>query len=401
MNDQETTKAKSTAVAKVKAPASSQVIAAESVQAEEVPTIPLDSLRALSTLQPEVLVRPVGATQTTTVPEPLVAQPSEYHRSLGEWTQIWWDGIRPTYLSFAILPLLLGSALAWLPTITPKLPRGDFHFQRFVLALVAVIFLQLGANLINDYYDYLDGVDTSNSLGPGGLIQQGLIKPSRVLMLGFALLVVGVIAGCLAALQSGWLTFGIGAIGIAIAYFYSAPPRSLASLTLGEVVSFWAFGPLMTLGAYTLQLNRIDSVPLIYGVSLGLLLTGAVYLNNMRDIESDVQARRHTLATLLDVRANRVLCTLLLLGAYVPILLLGVPSHGPHLILITLWTLPGMSVVLLGMYRTMTPASLHLCMRQLLKLAMFFVLLLIVAVSISTYWQLWPRFGIPGLPFLF
>src|ERR1700688_3609668 len=107
MKDQEAPKAQDTTVAKKKAPTSSQVVAAESVQAEEVPTIPLDSLQTLSTLQPEVQVRPVALSQAATVPEPLVVQPAEYRRGLREWMHIVWDGLRPPYLFFAILPLSL------------------------------------------------------------------------------------------------------------------------------------------------------------------------------------------------------------------------------------------------------------------------------------------------------
>src|SRR6266851_2365255 len=73
-----------TAIVKKNAPVSSQVIAAESVQAEDVPTIPLDSLQTLSTLQPEVSIRAITATHVATLPEPLVVQPAEYRRGPGD-----------------------------------------------------------------------------------------------------------------------------------------------------------------------------------------------------------------------------------------------------------------------------------------------------------------------------
>lgn len=401
MKDQETSKTEKAARAQKKAPVSSQVIAAESVEAEEVPTIPLDSLQTLSTLQPEISVKSVTATRTATLPEPLVVQPAEYRRSLAEWLRIWRDGLRLFYLWFAILPLALGSALAWFSTVSPKRPLGDFHPQRFLTALAAVLLLQLSANLLNDYYDYLRGVDTSNSLGPGGLIQQGLIKPARVLAFALFLLIIGAFLGALAALYGGVPAVVFGVLGLLGAYFYSAPPRALSSLTLGEVTVFWLFGPLLTLGAYTIQLEKIDSQPLAYSIALGLLITAAIYINDMRDRESDLQARKYTLATLLGLRVNRVVCTLLLLGAYAPILLLGIPSHGPHLILITLWTLPGLTAVLLGLYRTATPASLHITMRQVLRLAILFTFLLIVSLAITTYWHLLPAISLPSIPTIF
>jgi len=401
MKNQEVPNSKDTAIASQKAPVSSQVIAAESVQAEEVPTIPLDSLHTLSTLQPEVSVHPVTATQVVTLPEPLVVQPAEYRRGPGEWVRIWVDGIRPYYLWFAVLPLALGSVLAWLASISTHQPFGDFHLQRFAVALVAVCLLQTGANLLNDYYDYIGGVDTSNSLGPGGLIQQGLIKPARVLALGLFFLIIGAFAGVLAALYGGIPAFIFGALGLLGAYFYSAPPRALSRLTLGEVVSFWLFGPLLTLGAYVIQRGKIDNLPMVCSISLGLLISAMLYMNDMRDIESDAQAHKYTLASLLNVRVNRLVCTLLLLGAYIPILVLGIPSHSPHLILITLWTLPGMVTILIALYRTTTPASLHTTMHKALKLTILFTILLIIALTISTYQSWLPSFSLPGIQSIF
>src|SRR5436853_1915686 len=91
------------AVAIAKAATSSQIVTADSVEAEEVPTIPLGSLQTLSTLQPEVSIHSVASTRSVTMPAPLVVQPSEYRRSVGEWLSVWWDGIRPTYLPLSIM----------------------------------------------------------------------------------------------------------------------------------------------------------------------------------------------------------------------------------------------------------------------------------------------------------
>lgn len=402
MKNQEAPESEDSAITKEKASVSSQVVAAEAVQAEEVPTIPLESIQTLSTLQPEVSVRAVTATQVATLPEPLVVQPAEYRRGPGEWLRIWWDGIRPAYLWFSLLPLTLGSVLAWLASISTRQPLGDFHFQRFVIALVSLCLLQIGANLLNDYYDYIGSVDTSNSLGPGGLIQQGLIKPARVLAMGLFLLIIGAFSGALVAFYGGVTAFILGLLGVLGAYFYSAPPRALSRLTLGEVVSFWLFGPLLVLGGYVIQRGQIDSsLPLIWSISPGLLVSASLYVNDMRDVESDIQARKYTLASLLSIRMNRLVATLLFLGAYVPVLVLGLPSHGPHLVLITLWTLPGMVAIFVALYRTTTPASLHVTMHKAIRLTILFTLLLLIALTISTYQNWLPSLSLPGLPQFF
>jgi 1,4-dihydroxy-2-naphthoate octaprenyltransferase len=382
---------------------SPHVVTAESVQAEEVPTIPLESLQTLSTLEPAVSVRAVEATQSVRLPAPLVVQPSEYHRSLGEWLQVWWEGIRPGYLPLAIMPVLVGSTLAWTQGVSPGTPFGSFHFFLFIAVLFAVVALQVGANLVNDYYDYIKGIDTSNPLGPGGLIQQGLIRPTRVLNFGLILLALGSLMGALVALAGGLYVYLFGLIGLLCAYFYSATARSLSSLALGELVSFCVFGPLLTLGAYMVETggfaNRAALVSvLLYSLPLGLLATAVVHVNDMRDVESDVQARKRTLASVQGLRWGRVEYILLVVGAYAIIVALGLPHGAPHLVLITLWTLPILLVAITGVMRADMPASLHLVMRETLKLVTYFALLLIAALIVSALMIVLPHLPSHILP---
>jgi len=382
---------------RIQAITSAHIVTAESVQAEEVPTIPLGSMHTISELQPEVEVHSVASTQSVHLPAPLVVHPAEYHRGFAEWLRIWWNGMRPGYLPLSLLPVLVGSALAWTQSITAKTPRGEFHPQRFLALLLTVVCLQIGAHLVNDYYDYLRGVDTSNSLGPGGLIQQGLIKPVRVLSIGLIMLLLGAGFGVFTALAGGALLFLFVLFGLICAYFYSATAFSISSLTLGEVVAFLIFGPVLTLIAYLVQTGHVDRTVLAYGLSLGLLATAFIHLNNMRDAESDAQAGKRTLASYLDLRVSRALYLLFLLGAYAPILVLAVPRHAPHLLLLTLWTLPGLVVLLSGVLRTDSPPSLHLHMNKTLAFETLFAILLMAALIITAYWHL---LALPSLPVL-
>ncbi len=375
-----------------------EIVTAEAVQAEEVPTIPIGSMRTVSALQPEISVHDVSSTTGVRLPVPLIVHPEEYRRSAGEWVRIWWNGIRPSYLPLSLLPVLLGSVLAWTQTITPASMRGNFHPQRFIAVLLAVVFLQTGAHLVNDYYDYVGGVDTTNALGPGGLIQQGFIKPVRVLTLGLLMLGLGIVCGMLVLVSSGsLLLFFIGVFGLFSAYFYSATSHSLSSMAMGELISFLIFGPLLTISAFLVQGEQLNRTVFLYSLSPGLLAAACIYLNNMRDAEGDAQAGKSTLAALLNLRLSRVIYLLLLLGAYVPILVLGLPHGAPHLILITFWTLPGLAVLISGVMRTDSPASLHLHMRKTLALEALFTLLLMVALIVTTYMGLvhLPTFTLP------
>ena len=213
MQQKDSSKSDGIPSSQIKVLTSAQIVTAESVQAEGVPTIPLGSMQTISALQPEVAIHAMTSTQAVRLPTPLIVHPSEYHRGLGEWLHIWLNGMRPAYLPLSFLPVLLGSVLAWTQSITVATPRGNFHLQRFVATLLAVMFLQIGAHLVNDYYDYLRGIDTSNALGPGGLIQQGLIKPVRVLTIGLLMLALGAMFGLLASLAGGALIFAFALLG--------------------------------------------------------------------------------------------------------------------------------------------------------------------------------------------
>src|SRR5450432_1063161 len=203
-----------------RATASTRVVTADSVQAEDVPTIPIGSLETINALEPEVSVHSVASTRSVRIPAPLVVQPSEYRRTPNEWLQVWLDGIRPFYLPLSFLPAILGSVLAWTQTISAQTPLGHFHVLPFVGMLVSLFFLQLGAHLINDYYDYLRSIDTSNALGPGGLIQQGLVKPTSILISGLVLLGLGILSGLIVASAGGVVLYVFGLIGVLCAYFY-------------------------------------------------------------------------------------------------------------------------------------------------------------------------------------
>lgn len=387
----------------LKAGASSQIVTAESVQSEEIPTIPLGSFQAVSALQPEVAVRSVATSKTIQLPAPLVAQPTEYRRSLGEWLEIWWEGVRPAYVGLALLPALLGIVLAWAPTINAQNPLGHLRFLHLIVMLAALVTLQLGANVVNDYYDYIKGIDTSNTLGPGGLIQQGLIKPSRVLLIGFALLGIGVLLGIVALTSGNPALYLLGVLGLLCAYFFSATKHALSSLLLGEVACFLIYGPFIMLGAYLIQAGTISHTELmkllVYSLPVGLLAVAVVHVNNMRDMESDNDAGKYTPALLLGLRFSRVFYALLILGAYAIVAALGIPRHTPHLILITFWTLPTLVVALTGIVRADLPTSLHIELRETLKLHTFFVILLIIGLLATTLIPVLPHLPSHLLPF--
>jgi 1,4-dihydroxy-2-naphthoate octaprenyltransferase len=378
-----------------------KIVAADPIQAEDVPTIPIDSLELVASLKPAISVHCVDKTSLPNLPAPLVAQPSEYQRSLSEWLQIWWDGIRPGYLSLSLSPILLGTTLAWTQTVHAQTPLGQLDLAHLLGSIVLAFLIQIAGHLINDYYDYVRGIDTGNILGSGGLIQQRYVKPTLVLMIGLILLGMGTIFGLIFSIGRGSLMLYLfGLLIILGAYFYSAPPRPLSSIALGEISGFILFGPLLTLGAYMAQTgSSLPASAFIYSLPPGLLAMAVIHTNNIRDRETDANSQKLTLVHFMGLRASRIIYLLLLFIAYSIIGVLGVIHQGPHLILITFLALPPLVIVISGIIRTTASAGFHLVMRETLRIEIYFVLLLIAGLVLTALIPVLPHVPAHLLPF--
>src|SRR5579864_100156 len=284
----------------------SKIVAADPTRAEQVPTIPIASMELVASLQPAVSVHSVDVTDFANPPTPLVVQSSEYQRSRGEWFQIWWDGIRPDYFSLSLLPILLGTTLAWTRTVSAQTPLGRLDLGHLIAGILMALLIQSGGHLINDYYDYVRRIDTGNLFGSGGLIQQRYVKPTLVLKIGLMLLGIGAICGLGFSVGKGSLLYLFCLIIVLGAYFYSAPPRPLSSIMLGEIIGFCFFGPLLTLGAYMAQTNG-SFLPsaVLYSLPPGLLATAVIHTNNIRDSETDANAGKLTIMHLMGMKMSR------------------------------------------------------------------------------------------------
>ncbi len=200
----------------------------------------------------------------------------------------WLLACRLKTLPAALAPVILGTALA--------IGDGGFHLQSAVLCLLGALIMQIGTNLANDYYDFKKGTDTSDRIGPVRVTQAGLIPPSTVrnaYILAFG--VVLVIAFQL-SLRGGWPLILIGVTGIACGVLYTAGPRPLGYNGLGEIFVFIFFGPVAVAGTYYVQMREINPAIILAGVGPGLLSAAILVVNNLRDIETDTQANKRTLA---------------------------------------------------------------------------------------------------------
>lgn len=234
---------------------------------------------------------------------------------------------RMPFLSAVLMPALIGAAYA-ATYVLPELTAG-FHWAHFLLTLAGVILLHLGSNVMNDYFDVKDGTDPLNTQyfqqysGGSRAIELGLITLKGTRRLGLALLAAGVLTGLYLAWSTGWPTLVIGLAGLAIGYFYTAPPvRLVARNGLGELGIALAFGPLITLGMAYVLTQQLDWVAFVAGIPAGLLTANILLINEFPDAPSDAQTGKNHLVVTFGKRVSIAIYLAILLMAFLFHLLL-------------------------------------------------------------------------------
>ena len=225
----------------------------------------------------------------------------------------WLSGARPRTLPAAIVPVTVGSGVAF--------GYGRFSLWRAALALVVALALQVGVNYANDYSDGVRGTD-ERRVGPVRLVAAGLARPRRVLTAALACFATACVSGfALAAVTSWWLLL-LGAAAVAAAWTYTGGSHPYGYRGMGEAAVFVFFGVAAVAGTAYVQMDRLTWLALAASVPVGLLSCALLVVNNLRDIPSDTIAGKRTLAVLIGDQRTRVLyagCTLIPFGMVVVI----------------------------------------------------------------------------------
>jgi 1,4-dihydroxy-2-naphthoate polyprenyltransferase len=207
---------------------------------------------------------------------------------------------RLQFIPLIIVPAILGTTLAY---------RFDHVFNPLYLGLTlcGVTLLHLGANAIDDCYDYENGVDEiANSIFPkdfGGWkpLPRGLITLRKAKIVSYALF-----AGSLVFAAFFWLVVGVwslilGAMGILLAIVYTAPPLKLdyRGYALGEMSILLAFGPIPVLGSFYVQTGMLSLLPILVSIPVGLLTVTILIDHDLIFYEVYSTAKKFSLATVL------------------------------------------------------------------------------------------------------
>jgi 1,4-dihydroxy-2-naphthoate octaprenyltransferase len=230
---------------------------------------------------------------------------------------------RPRTLPAAIAPVLVGTAVA-------IEEHGDLpRVAAFIAALIGSIFIQIGTNLANDYSDAKRGADTVDRLGPVRVTASGLVAPRSVLIATWLAFGVAVAAGIYLATVAGWIIIAVGVASIAAGVLYTGGPRPYGYAGLGELFVFLFFGLVAVNGSYYVQLEQLDWLPFGLSVAVGFLVTAILVVNNVRDIDTDRRAGKHTLAVRLGRERARRFYLALIAGAYLALLVTLAANGGP------------------------------------------------------------------------
>jgi 1,4-dihydroxy-2-naphthoate octaprenyltransferase len=209
----------------------------------------------------------------------------------------WLAGTRPRTLPAAVVPVFIGTGVAF--------GYGRFSPWRAVLALVVALALQIGVNYANDYSDGIRGSD-ERRVGPTRLVAGGLARPKQVLAAAFGCFGVACVAGLVLAIATSWWLILVGAGAVAAAWFYTGGSHPYGYRGLGEVAVFTFFGLAAVAGTAYVQLVRFSWLELIAAIPAGLLSCALLMINNLRDIGSDADVGKRTLAVLLGDARSRV-----------------------------------------------------------------------------------------------
>ena len=252
---------------------------------------------------------------------------------------LWVVKTRAPFFTASIVPILLGTLIAWART-------GTFYPGYFFLTLVGGVCLHAGVNMTNDYFDHTWGSDEVNRefaapfTGGSRLIQMGIVAPKTMLWQGLAFLLVGGLIGLFLAYTRGLVVLWLGLFGALTGYFYTAPPLRLVATGFGELFISLDFGVLMVLGAYYTQATQLSSEAAVASLPVALLIAAVLYINEFQDMKADGEVGKNQIVVRLGRRRATIGYGLLMIATYSSLILGVILASVSPLALLGLLTVP-------------------------------------------------------------
>lgn len=236
------------------------------------------------------------------------------------------------FLPLTVIMVSLGTAIAAY--------EGYLHWGHVFLAMVGSILVHMTVNVINDYYDYVDGIDLNTQRTPfsggSGVLPLNLLKPKQAFWFATTCLLIAMVIGFYFVMEKGWLLFPLLLVAGFSAYFYNV---YLAKWHMGEIFAGIGFGPLLVLGSYYVQAGGYSWEALVASLAPGILTTNLLFLNEFPDWEADQKGGRRHFVISLGKKDASYLFVVLLITSYLCILVGVFTKMMPVVTLIGLGTI--------------------------------------------------------------
>lgn len=246
----------------------------------------------------------------------------------------WWNALRPWSLHGAVVPVLIGGAVAYHGSSFDAL-----GWIIFVMILIASVLIQAAVNLLNTYGDFVQGTDTEENETRSPELVTGVLSPKKVKLAGFGCLGLVCLFGLVFIWYSGWNILFWGMLGVIGAGTYTTGV-SYKYHGLGQPMVFAMMGVLMPIGTYCVLMDggfSWDAV--ILGLPNAFLITAVLCGNETRDYAEDKAARVRTLASHFSREGALKLYLSEVFAAFVLLIVLAASSAVPSLCLLALLSL--------------------------------------------------------------
>ena len=231
--------------------------------------------------------------------------------------KLWLFAFRLRTLPLSVSGIIIGGCIAYY--------NGFFNFKIFGLAILVTLAFQILSNLANDYGDGVKGTDNNNRIGPERAVQSGKITPEEMyeaIKINILVIIFLVFMLVLASFGTrnflySLLFFILGALSIYAALKYTIGESAYGYKALGDLMVFLFFGVLSVMGSYFLFARALEHVLIFPACIVGLLSTGVLNLNNMRDLESDHESNKITVAVKFGLKRAKIYHAFLIITALV------------------------------------------------------------------------------------
>lgn len=201
--------------------------------------------------------------------------------------RVWIEAARLRTLPAAIIPVMVGSALA---AAHQSLDAG-----KAAICLAFALLVQIGTNYANDYFDHQKGADTAERVGPRRAVAAGLVAPAAMRGAMIGVFAAAFLVGLLLVREGGWWLLGVGIVSILCGVAYTGGPWPLGYHGLGDLFVFIFFGLVAVSVTFAVQAGAITPDVTACAAAVGLLAANIIIPNNYRDMETDTRAGKRTL----------------------------------------------------------------------------------------------------------